>query len=151
LSTPQGGSIHTFAIDTGNGCTTLFVDRKNIILKKYIYFWNKTIIFNYFVESKDIHYLPITKPFHESVSVIDVCNDALVCYKSSLNKPGQLFAIKIPSVFEGYDFTNISIHEISPSRSLPNSNNFVVEHGYTLYSKIQITKLITNIYSKYLI
>ncbi|XP_060834032.1 acylamino-acid-releasing enzyme-like isoform X2 [Rhopalosiphum padi] len=102
LSTPQGGSIHTFAIDT---------------------------------ESKDIHYLSITKPFHESVSVIDVCNDALVCYKSSLNKPGQLFAIKIPSVFEGYDFTNISIHEISPSRSLPNSNNFVVEHGYTLYNK----------------
>ncbi|XP_060833609.1 acylamino-acid-releasing enzyme-like isoform X2 [Rhopalosiphum padi] len=102
LSTPQGGSIHTFAIDT---------------------------------ESKDIHYLPITKPFHESVSVLDVCNDVLICYKSSLNKPGQLFAIKIPSMFEGYDFTTISIHEISPSRSLPNSDNFVVEHGYTLYNK----------------
>ncbi|KAF0709143.1 acylamino-acid-releasing enzyme-like isoform X3, partial [Aphis craccivora] len=102
LSTPQGGSIHTFAIDT---------------------------------ESKDIHYLPITKPFHECVSVLDVCNDILVCHKSSLNKPGQLFAIKIPSISEGYDFTNISIHEISPSRSLPNSDNFIVEHGYTLHDK----------------
>ncbi|XP_025201669.1 acylamino-acid-releasing enzyme-like [Melanaphis sacchari] len=102
LSTPQGGSIHTFAIDT---------------------------------ESKYIRYLPITKPFHESVSVIDVLNDVLICYKSSLNKPGQLFAIKIPSILEGYDFTNISIHEISPSRSLPNCDNFVVDHGYTLYNK----------------
>ncbi|CAH1722220.1 unnamed protein product [Aphis gossypii] len=102
LSTPQGGSIHTFAIDT---------------------------------ESKDIHYLPITKPFHECVSVLDVFNDILVCHKSSLNKPGQLFAIKIPSISEGYDFTNISIHEISPSRSLPNSDNFIVEHGYTLHDK----------------
>ncbi|XP_003247213.1 acylamino-acid-releasing enzyme isoform X2 [Acyrthosiphon pisum] len=102
LSTPQGGSIHTFAIDT---------------------------------ESKDIHYLPITKPFHECVSVLDVCNDVLVCYKSSLNKPGQLFAIKFLSTFEAYDFTNISINEISPSHCLPNSDNFVVEHGYTLYNK----------------
>ncbi|XP_022176208.1 acylamino-acid-releasing enzyme-like isoform X1 [Myzus persicae] len=102
LSTPQGGSIHTFAIDT---------------------------------ESKDIRYLPITKPFHESVSVIDVCNDVLVCYKSSLNKPGQLFVIKILSTTRAYDFTNISIHAISPSRSLPDSDNFVVEHGYTLYNK----------------
>jgi acylaminoacyl-peptidase len=102
LSTPQGGSIHTFAIDT---------------------------------ESKDIHYLPITKPFHECVSVLDVCNDVLVCYKSSLNKPGQLFAIKMLSTLEAYDFTNISINEISPSHCLPNSDNFVVEHGYTLYNK----------------
>ncbi|KAL4112560.1 hypothetical protein QTP88_016318 [Uroleucon formosanum] len=102
LSTPQGGSIHTFAIDT---------------------------------ESKEIHYLPITKPFHECVSVLDVCNDVMVCYKSSLNKPGQLFAIKILSTFEAYDFSNISINEISPSYSLPNSENFVVEHGYTLYNK----------------
>ncbi|CAI6373921.1 unnamed protein product [Macrosiphum euphorbiae] len=98
LSTPQGGSMHTFAIDT---------------------------------ESKDIRYLPITKPFHESVTVIDVCNNVLVCQKSSLNNPGQLFAIKILSTY----FTNISIHEISPSHSLPNSDNFVVEHGYTLYNK----------------
>eukprot|EP00102_Acyrthosiphon_pisum_P011826 XP_008180714.1 PREDICTED: acylamino-acid-releasing enzyme-like [Acyrthosiphon pisum] len=102
LSTPQGGSIHTFAIDT---------------------------------ESKDIHYLPIAKPFHECVSVLDVCNDVLVCYKSSLNKPGQLFAIKILSTFEAYNFTNISINEISPSHCLPNSDKFVVEHGYTLHNK----------------
>lgn len=26
LSTPQGGSVHTFAIDTGNGCTLLVDD-----------------------------------------------------------------------------------------------------------------------------
>lgn len=103
------------------------------------------LIFNNFPESKNIHYLPITKPFHECVSVLDVCNDVLVCYKSSLNKPGQLFAIKLLSTSEAYDFTNISIHAISPSHSLPNSDNFVVEHGFTLYSKILITKLITEI------
>jgi len=28
LSTPQGGSIHTFAIDTGNSCTTLFNNKQ---------------------------------------------------------------------------------------------------------------------------
>ncbi|VVC32928.1 Peptidase S9, prolyl oligopeptidase, catalytic domain,Alpha/Beta hydrolase fold [Cinara cedri] len=102
LSTPQGGSIHTFAIDT---------------------------------ETKDIYYLPVTKPFHESVSVVDVFNDILVCHKSSLNKPGQLFTIKINFANEMYDFNNLSIHEISPSRSLPNSDEYVVEHGYTLYDK----------------
>jgi len=94
-----------------------------------IYFFN-------FIETKGIYYLPVTKPFHESVNVIDVCNDVLICYKSSLNKPGQLFIVKVQSVDRVYDFTDISIHAISPSRSLPNSDKFVVEHGYTLYSKI---------------
>lgn len=94
------------------------------------------MIFNNFAESKQIYYLPITKPFHECATVVDVCNDVLVFYKSSLNKPGQLFITKIDSVNGVYDFSNISIHEISPSRSLPNSEEFVVEHGYTLYSKI---------------
>lgn len=103
------------------------------------------LIFNNFSDSRNIYYLPITKPFHESVNVLDVCNDVLVCYKSSLNKPGQLFAIKILSVMKVYDFTKVSIHEISPSRSLPNSDKFVVEHGYTLYSNIKTTIKITQI------
>lgn len=128
MSTPQGGSVHTFAIDTGNELNSL----QNIIPI------NNFCHYNYFIilESKDIHYLRVTKPFHESVSVIDVCNDVLICYKSSLNKPGQLFVIKIQSVDSVYDFNDISFHEISPSRSLPNSDEFVVEHGYTLYGKI---------------
>jgi len=60
----------------------------------------------------------------------------MVCYKSSLNKPGQLFIIKIQSINGIYDFNDISATEISPSRNLPNSEDFVVEHGYTLFSKI---------------
>lgn len=35
-----------------------------------------------------------------------------------------------------YEFSNVTVHEISPSRCLPNCDNFVVEHGHTLYSKI---------------
>lgn len=89
-----------------------------------------------YIELRNIHYLPVTKPFHESVSVLDVCNDVLVCYKSSLNKPGQLLTIKLNSASEFYCFTNISVQEISPSYSLPNSDEFIVEHGYTLYGKI---------------
>lgn len=92
--------------------------------------------FNYFAESKDIHYIPVAKPFHESVSVLDVYNDILVCSKSSLNKPGQLFIVKIHSVNGVYEFSNISVHEISPSWSVPNSDTFIVEHGHTLYSNI---------------
>ncbi|XP_050434308.1 acylamino-acid-releasing enzyme-like isoform X1 [Adelges cooleyi] len=102
LSTPQGGSIHTFAIDS---------------------------------ETKVISFLPIVKPFQESLSVIDVCNDIIVCYKSSLNKPGQLFLARINTSGGIYDFNQVTVNEISPSRSLPNSDTFIVEHGFTLYSK----------------
>lgn len=63
-------------------------------------------------------------------------DDIIVFYKSSLNKPGQLFTVKMHSLKGDYDFTNISMNEMSPSRSLPNSEEFVVEHGYTLYGKI---------------
>lgn len=101
---------------------------KNSIVKNYF--------FNNFTETKNIYYLPVTKPFHESVTMLDVCNDVLIYYKSSLNKPGQLFITKLNSVNGAYDFTNISVHAISPSYSLPNSDEFVVEHGYTLYGKI---------------
>lgn len=95
----------------------------------------KVYIFNCFSESKEICYLPVTKPFCESVTIIDVCNDVLICHKSSLNKPGQLFIVKVHSENGVYDLSRISIHEISPSRSLPDSNEFVVEHGHTLYGK----------------
>lgn len=67
-----------------------------------------------------------------------MCNDVLVCYKSSLNKPGQLFIIKMHSVNGNYDFRDVSVHEISPSKSLPNSNDFVVEHSFTAFSKLQL-------------
>jgi len=107
---------------------------------------------NNFSESKDICYVPVTKPFHESVSILDVYNDVLVCYKSSLNKPGQLFIIKMHSVNGIYEFNNISAHEISPSRCIPNSDNFVVEHDHTLYSKIFMVcfMIIVKIYANYL-
>lgn len=63
-------------------------------------------------------------------------DDIAVFYKSSLNKPGLLITIKLHSLNGVYDFNNISINEMSPSRSLPNSEEFFVEHGYTLYGKI---------------
>lgn len=55
-----------------------------------------------------------------------------------------------------YDFSDVSVHAISPSRNLPNSNDFVVEHGYTLYSKIQlngsyIADASVQIWSQYLV
>lgn len=125
LSTPQGGSIHSFAIDTGNIYSCFIHKNAEVPFINCIHF----------IESKVIRYLPVTKPFHESVSVLDVCNDYIVCYKSSLNKPGQLFVVKVNFANNVYDFSNIAIYEVSPSRSLPNSDEFIVEHGYTLYSK----------------
>jgi acylaminoacyl-peptidase len=65
-----------------------------------------------------------------------VYDDSVLFYKSSLNKPGQLITVKLHSLKGDYDFNNISIYEISPSRSLPNSEKFIVEHGCTLYGKI---------------
>ncbi|XP_050543366.1 acylamino-acid-releasing enzyme-like isoform X1 [Daktulosphaira vitifoliae] len=102
ISTPQGGSIHTYAIDT---------------------------------ESKTISYLPIVEPFRESLTVLDVFEDNLVLYKSSLNRPGQLFVGKVNIMNGFYDFKNISVSEISPLHKLPNSNEFIVEHGITLHDK----------------
>lgn len=96
----------------------------------------RNVLFTDFAESKEIQFLPIAEPFHESVGIVDVCNDVLVCHKSSLNKPGQLFAVKMHSENGVYDFTNIALNEISPSRSLPNCDNFVVEHCNSLHGKI---------------
>lgn len=96
----------------------------------------------YFTESKTISYVPIVEPFHESLTVLDVFEDNLVVYKSSLNKPGQLFLGKVKIVNGFYDFNNISVNEISPLHELTNSTEFIVEHGITLHSKNLLNSLI---------